>query len=185
MMDMIRKVEFRADGILLLSILVFFMDLPMLAAVLGNVIIHECGHIFMLRRCGVYIRKISVRFTGLCIVCNLNFLSRHGRFFCAAAGPAVGICAAVLISFLGNLLGNDFLLLFAGVGVIFSVFNLLPVKPLDGGRMLEAAAPRVAGAVGSICGGVLLLLGLYVIACGYGTALACLAIFLLMRDEAS
>ena len=183
MIKLLCKIKVNPDGLLLLSILVFFLEESLLAAVIGNVILHEMGHIYMLRRYGVYIRRISIGLNGLCIVCNLEFLPRYMRFLCAVAGPFFGLCGAIVCSVLGNVCASDFLLLFAGVGVILSLFNLLPVKPLDGGRMMEAAVPRLAKPVGVIFAAFVFILGLYIMLCGYGTMLSFIGIFLLLQEE--
>ena len=180
---MFRKLEIRFGGMLLLSLMVFILDGSMLVALWGNIVIHEWGHLYMLRRYGVYIRKITLDFTGLCIVCNREYLNRRRKFICAAAGPFVGISVSVLSSILGNVLRSDFLLLYAGVGVILSVFNLLPIKPLDGGQMLESIAPKFVQPVGAFCSACVLLFGLYVMYLGYGTGLAILGVFLLFRVD--
>lgn len=180
---MIQKLELRSGGLLMLSVLVLVLDVPLLLAVLGNVFIHEWGHLTALSRYGVYIRNIYVEFTGFRIVCNREFLSQERKWVCAAAGPFAGICGAVATSVLGNLLHNEFLLLFAGVGLILSLFNLLPIKQLDGGQMLCVLAPRVSDSVSVFCCSLIFLAGLYIMVQGYGTALAILGTVLLLQDE--
>ena len=183
MIRVLRRMEICSDGLLLLSFLVFFTELPVLMCIIGNVLIHEWGHIYFLRRYGVYVRRVSVKFTGLCIRCNLNILGKRENFLCAAGGPAAGLCAALAASFCGNLFGCQLLLLFAGTGVVLSTFNLIPVYPMDGWRMLYSIFPKAAKPIGDVCAVLLLLAGLYVMALGYGTALACLGIFFLMRGR--
>ena len=182
-MKLLRKIEIHPGGFLLLSILVLFLEAPVLAVLLGNVLLHELGHIYMLDHYGVFIRKIYVEFTGLCIQCNFDWLPRRGGFLCAAFGPIFGLCGALLASFLGNLLSSDFLLLFAGTGVVLSLFNLLPVKPLDGWRMLHAIFPDGAKIVGNVCAVIILCVGIYVMIAGRGTALAIMGIFFLLQDN--
>lgn len=181
MMGLLRKIDWTPGGLLLFSLLYFYLDLSMFVAWVGNIIIHEFGHIFALWRCGLYVRKITVGLTGLCIACNMEHLSRRAVIFCNASGPMLGLCAAIAASFLGNLLSAEFLLLFAGTGLILSLFNLLPIKPLDGWRILYAVAPKYALYISCICSVVVLLLGLYVMYSGYGTALAFLGIFFLAQ----
>lgn len=182
-MSMVRKIEVQSGGMLLLSVMVFFLDADMLAALLGNVLIHEWGHIRMLKRYGVYIRRIEIGFTGACIVCNTEYLPAFSVFASVAAGPFLGLVIAGLCSFFGNLFACDFLLLFAGVGIVLSLFNLLPVFPLDGGRMLKLVAPKLVRPIGYFCAFIILAVGLYIMACGFGTALACLGVFLLVQEE--
>ena len=182
MNHLLRKIRLESGGILLLSVMVFFSEPQVLAALLGNIVVHEFGHVWMLRRRGIYIRRITFGITGLCIVCNSGCIPNRLHFLCAAAGPICGLLFSLACSVLGNVYDCEFLLLSAGIGVILSIVNLLPVKPLDGGRMLEAIAPRLVKPLGGICGVFTLAVGLYVMLCGYGTALAILGIFLLLQD---
>ena len=169
-------------GWMLLSLLCFFLDYPSLLVLLGNVYVHEMGHLWMLRRMGVYVREIALSGTGLCIVCNTAMLSSVRLFLCAMAGPLFGLVSAVIVSAAANLGDNDFLRLFAGAGVILSVFNLMPVAPLDGYRMLRALAPRLAPYVCTITALLMLAVGLWLMVVGYGTSFAFLGLFLVIRD---
>ena len=169
-------------GWLLLSVLCFFLDVPSLLVVAGNVYIHEMGHLWMLRRMGVYIRELVLSATGLCIVCNTALLSRRREFLCALAGPLFGIASALIVSAAGNLGNNDFLKLFAGAGVILSVFNLMPVAPLDGYRMLRAATPGWAPYVSTLTALLMLVVGLWLMVRGFGTGFAFLGLYLVLRD---
>ena len=180
-MTCLRKIEIRPGGWLLLALLNFFGDWESLLAVLGSVAVHEAGHLLMLRRYRVHVRSITFDLTGLCIHYNGLWLTPRREFLAAAAGPALGLGAAVAASLLGNLLQNEFLLLFAGAGAVLSSFNLLPARPLDGWRMLRALCPGLADTV-SLCTALgVLALGLYAMARGYGTALAFMGILLLTQ----
>ncbi len=183
MTGLFRKFELKPDGLLMLSLLIFFTDFSVLTAIVVNVMIHELGHLYFLRRYNVYIRRMYVGFTGLCIQCNLEGLPRRAYFFSAAAGPMFGLISAAISSFVGNVIGNEFLLLFSGTGLVLSLFNLLPVKPLDGWRMLLAITPKTAHIFGDVCAIMVFCIGIYVMTAGYGTALACMGIFFLMQGR--
>jgi len=136
----------------------------------------------VLEKFGIRISGIQFDWTGLCICCNETMLNRRRAFFAAAAGPAAGLFAAVLCSVTGNVLESDGLLLFSGVGVVFSCFNLLPAKPLDGWRMIRAICPALAQII-SVCAALIILLaGLFCMILGYGTTLAFLGIVLLLEE---
>ena len=182
MTAMNKGLHITSGGWLLLSVLCFFLDYPSLLVLLGNVYIHEMGHLWMLRRMGVYIRDITLSGTGLCIVCNTGMLSSVRLFLCAMAGPLFGIASAVIVSVAANVGNNDFLRLFAGCGVILSLFNLMPVAPLDGYRMLRAVVPRWAPYVCTITAILMLVIGLWLMVVGYGTIFAFFGLFLVVRD---
>lgn len=177
--------DVRPGGFLLLSLLYFFSDGQTLAALLGSILLHEWGHLVMLRGCGARVREIRVDITGLCMDYSGVYLTRFQEFCAAAAGPLFGAVGAWAASFWGNILESRFLLLFAGASLVLTAFNLLPIQPLDGWRMLRALCAPAADAV-SLAGGIFLLwMGLWSCRAGYGAGLAVMAVILLLQDGAS
>jgi len=77
---------------------------------------------------------------------------KRDMFWVALAGPAanlvmaVGWAAALKFGTLAGLRGEDFLFEVASVGIsvnlVFMALNLLPILPLDGGRIVVALLPR-------------------------------------------
>ena len=91
----------------------------------------------------------------------------------AAAGPAVNLLLAVLLSHLGARWEECYL--FGGVHLVLGLFNLLPILPLDGGMLLWNTAawciePYTADRVSAIVGlfAAMLLSGaaLWMLLCG-------------------
>jgi Zn-dependent protease/CBS domain-containing protein len=145
--------------------------------VFASVLIHELSHSLVARRQGIDVSSITLFVFGG--VSSLTEEPRDPRqeFTIAAVGPATSLLLAGLFAigglvFKGALGTASFYLAF--INAVLGAFNLLPGFPLDGGRILRAAAwardknlvqaTRVASTSGTViayvlmAGGLLLLL---------------------------
>lgn len=107
------------------------------------VLIHESGHLLAMRAMGY--KDLSMLFIplfGAVAMGTDKGVKPYKRVIAYFAGPAPGILAAVLIWYLlmNGMVPAEYLRLtitaFATLAVI-NYFNLLPLVPLDGGRILE------------------------------------------------
>ena len=89
---------------------------------------HEIGHLVATWVCRVNVRGISLSAAGAVI--DTQFCDCKTELICAAAGPVVG--AVLGLCFLHHAPKT------AMVSFLLSIVNLLPLYPLDGGRMLHA-----------------------------------------------
>lgn len=124
--------------------------------------LHEGGHLLAARLCGVRPCGFSVTLCGAELRLE-GQLSPGRALIIALAGPAVSLAAAFLSAALLPETWES--ALFTGQNLAAALFNLLPVEPLDGGRVLVSLL-RLLGleenAVQSLnrAGTVSLLLGL-------------------------
>jgi len=146
------------------------------------VLLHEFGHAWAAKRCGIRTPDITLLPIGG--VARLERLPRSAtqELFIALAGPAVNVAiAAVLILGMGGLptfsalemVENPIVMLMAQlawVNIILVAFNLLPAFPMDGGRVLRALlslrlpyirATEIAARCGKIFAVILGLFGLF------------------------
>ncbi len=125
------KTRFQIDDSFwcMLAILIF-LDTDGIASVfLIAAAVHELGHLMMVLLCGGTVTSFRLSAAGGMLRYQLASHSRWDDFLIAAAGPLVGLLFAVVC-------GLCNLPLLAGAGILLNGFNLLPIAPLDGGRML-------------------------------------------------
>jgi Zn-dependent protease len=130
------------------------------------ILIHELGHALIMARKGLRTSPIVfVPFVGALIAVKDQFRDALVESETAYGGPAAGALAATA-SFIGwRVTGNEFLLHLSYLGFLLNLFNLIPVSPLDGGRIVTAVSPLLwliglvaAGALAFLSGHPILIL---------------------------
>ena len=110
-----------------------------LALLLGAAALHEAGHCLALRLCGVPIRGIRLGVLGAVLEADCSRLSYGRELACVLAGPAANLLCALVLSAVGTPPAA------AGAHLVLGAFNLLPIRPLDGGRALYLLVSWAAG----------------------------------------
>ena len=133
-------------GTMLLSLAIYatIWGWPYAAGFIALMFAHEMGHYVAARQCGLNVGAPAfIPFVGAWI--NLKEQPRDVRTeaYVAVAGPLVGTVSAVAIYLWGRWTGSTLLLAIAYAGLFLNLFNLLPVSPLDGGRITAVISPRV------------------------------------------
>jgi stage IV sporulation protein FB len=138
-----RGIAFRLHPLFVLILLASiatgrFTDIVML---FGIVLWHELGHLFAAIRFGWTVREVKLLpFGGVMEVEEAGTLPAKEEAWVAAAGPAQNALLAGIAWGLSRAGGidagwaDDFVVANALIGL----FNLLPMLPLDGGRILQA-----------------------------------------------
>lgn len=103
--------------------------------------VHEAGHYVILRLLGAEIASLRVGVLGGELTADRRRLSYGGDLLAVLAGPAANLLAAVL----GAALGGGRQAAWIGVNLILCLFNLLPLRPLDGGQALYFLTAWLAG----------------------------------------
>lgn len=126
------------------------------AAAVGFVVllfIHEMGHWVMMRAKGVPASApIFIPFLGAVISMRGMPRSVKDEAEIGIAGPIAGTIGALACVGLGSLYGGHLWPLLGAIGLFLNLFNLLPVSPLDGGRIVAAISRWlwIAGLVGLV-----------------------------------
>ena len=133
-------------GTMLLSLAVYatIWGWPYAAGFIALMFAHEMGHYVAARQCGLNVGAPTfIPFVGAWI--NLKDQPHDVRIeaYVAVAGPLVGTIAAVAVYLWGRSTDSALLLAIAYAGLFLNLFNLLPISPLDGGRITAIISPRV------------------------------------------
>jgi Zn-dependent protease len=133
-------------GTMLLSLAVYatIWGWPYAAGFIALMFAHEMGHYVAARQCGLNVGAPAfIPFVGAWI--NLKEQPRDVRTeaYVAVAGPLAGTVSAVAVYLWSRWTGSTLLLAIAYAGLFLNLFNLLPISPLDGGRITAIISPRV------------------------------------------
>jgi len=100
------------------------------------VMVHEMAHAFIAKRYGygVYGIHIDLLIGSASIDSNIH---QRDSIPISAAGPISNLVLFVIATLLQYSFVNDFITTFANINLIFFIFNILPIYPMDGGYILR------------------------------------------------
>ncbi|MBR6510413.1 MAG: hypothetical protein IKT38_07390 [Clostridia bacterium] len=105
------------------------------------IIMHECGHLFCMWAEDVSLKQIKIIPSGIQIISG--FSGEYKKDIkVALCGPIVNIALFVILYFNYLSFGNEQVLNYALLNLIIAIYNLLPVKGLDGGTILYSIIAR-------------------------------------------
>lgn len=107
-------------------------------------LMHEMGHYLAARRLGMRVGlPMFIPFVGAWIELKDHPLSVDQEAHIAFAGPFVGTLAAAAVLAVSLWEHSALLLALAYAGFFLNLFNLIPVSPFDGGRIVAILSPKV------------------------------------------
>ena len=107
------------------------LPLKVMAAWVISVLVHEVCHYLALNACGYTVSH--VRFGAFGAKMNTGLLSTKSELISAASGPLGGFLLLIFIRVFP---------LLSIIAVLHSLFNLIPLYPLDGGRITYCLIDR-------------------------------------------
>jgi Zn-dependent protease len=131
--------------------------LPFAVGLVIMIFIHEMGHVFAAKRKGLPVTApVFIPFLGALITMKKHPRDAVTEAYIAFGGPLLGTIGALAAYGLGWYMDSPLLLSIASIGFFLNLINLLPIHPLDGGR-ISTAVTRWLWLVGLIGGLVLIV----------------------------
>jgi Zn-dependent protease len=135
-----------SGGTMLLSVIAYAFVFGWWYAVgfIALLFCHEMGHFLAARRRGLPVGLPTfIPFVGAWIEMKALPKDVETEAYVGIAGPVAGTVAALACYALARQFDSRLLLALAYAGCFLNLFNLIPVSPLDGGRITAILSPRL------------------------------------------
>jgi Zn-dependent protease len=135
-----------SGGSMLLSLVIYatIWGWPYAAGFIALLFAHEMGHYVAARQCGLNVGAPAfIPFVGAWIALEDQPANVETEAYVAIAGPVVGTIAALAVYLWARSEDSGLLLAISYSGLFLNLFNLLPISPLDGGRVTAVLSPRI------------------------------------------
>lgn len=143
-MGMINKIRVSSGAILLVAVLMFFDSMEVLYYAALSVFIHELGHYLAIRQCGQRVRRLNIEAFGVSMDIG-SAATYKNEIIIAAAGPAASLMLTLFSAIAGRVFEFTAGYTLSGISACMLALNILPIYPLDGGRIMAAAISSAKG----------------------------------------
>lgn len=105
---------------------------------------HEMGHYIAARLCGLNVGAPTfIPFVGAWIQLKELPHNAHVEAYVGFAGPLAGTIASLACYWLARQTHSELLLALSYSGFMINLFNLIPISPLDCGRITAVISPKI------------------------------------------
>lgn len=133
-------------GTMLLSIFTYaiFYGWQYAIGLVTLIFAHEMGHYIAARQSNLNVgAPCFIPFVGAWINLKEQPMNAEVEAYVGIAGPILGSVAAFICYLIGQKTGSTLMLAIAYSGFMLNLFNLIPISPLDGGRIVSVVSPRI------------------------------------------
>ena len=108
------------------------------------IFVHEMGHYLAAKKRNLNVGVPTfIPFVGAWIQLKEQPMDAETEAFVGIAGPMLGSAGAFVCYLIAIDSGSHLMLALAYAGFVLNLFNLIPVSPLDGGRIVSVISPRI------------------------------------------
>jgi Zn-dependent protease len=106
------------------------------------IFVHECGHLIAAKKVGLKVTTPAfIPFMGALITLREAPRNAWIEAQVGIGGPLLGTVGSAVCVGIYYLTGNPLFMALAYTGFFLNLFNLAPISPLDGGRIVTALSP--------------------------------------------
>src|SRR5271155_3238424 len=136
----------KTGGSMLLSIFVysayFHWSWQLAAAIVVLIFVHEMGHVIAAKWLGMPVSApLFIPFLGASIVMKQSPRDAWTEALMAYGGPLAGCIGSWICWYIALQFHLNWVLAVASTSFFINIFNMIPVPPLDGGRICAAVSP--------------------------------------------
>ncbi len=114
-----------------------FFGLPFAVGFVLLIFVHELGHGLVMQRLGIRAgAPVFIPFVGAVIAMKSLPRDAYAEALVGIGGPVLGSAGALVCLIVAWLSGSPLWYALAYTGFLINLFNLIPVSPLDGGRIV-------------------------------------------------
>lgn len=118
--------------------------LPIAIGFVLLILVHEMGHYLVAKKCGLNVSTpIFIPFLGAFISMKEMPKNVEVEVKVSFGGPILGSIGALACLGIYFITGSKPMLFLTYVGLMINLFNLIPINPLDGGRIVSGLSPKV------------------------------------------
>lgn len=150
----------KTGGTMILSIWLYAMawGWQFAAGFVILIFVHECGHLIVAKRLGLKVgAPVFIPFMGALIALKEAPRNAWIEAQVGIGGPLLGTVGAAVCYGIFLVTGNPMFSALAYTGFFLNLFNLAPISPLDGGRIVTALSPWL-WLVGAVVVGLMLFI---------------------------
>lgn len=140
------KLKFFSVDVYISFLSIAFLSLAIICDKKGTVILclvssifHEAGHILLMFSRGVKVKDIRFNLGDVAINADFSTVSVKDEILITLGGVMVNFTLSALSFILWVLVKSELFFSFGMVNLLLGMFNLLPVRNLDGGEILSIA----------------------------------------------
>jgi Zn-dependent protease len=105
-------------------------------------LVHEMGHVIAAKWLGLPVSApLFIPFLGAAIIMKQNPRDAWTEALMAYGGPLAGCIGSWICWYIAIQTGQAWVMAVASVSFVLNLFNMIPVPPLDGGRICAAVSP--------------------------------------------